>query len=325
MEQRTELARILDAAGVKARYDAAVKKILAEKSILAWILKSCVEELKGYSVKDISEKYILGEPQVAEMPVFSDEAGQSKVSGIGVEDVTISEGTVTFDIRFQVVCPGSNERITLIVNVEAQNDFYPGYPLVKRGIYYCSRLISSQHETVFVKSQYEKIKKVYSIWICANPPKERENTITAYSLAEQNYVGTVKEKKPHYDLMTVVMICLGSSKESESEGVLKMLEVLLSAEMKSAEKKEILAQEFRIPMTESFERRVGEMCNLSDGVEARGIEKGKEFGKEIGKEIGRELEIFSSVRDGDYGVARGAQKLGITEKEFCERMKAAGY
>ena len=32
-----------------------------------------------------------------------------------------------------------------MINVEAQNDFYPGYPLVKRGIYDCSRMISPQY------------------------------------------------------------------------------------------------------------------------------------------------------------------------------------
>ena len=40
---------------------------------------------------------------------------------------------------------------------------------------------------------------------------------------------------------------------------------------------------------------------------------------------GAEQEIFKSVRDGDYSVSRGAEKLGITEAEFVEKMEAAGY
>ena len=51
---------------------------------------------------------------------------------------------------------------------------------LKRGIYYCSRMISGQYETAFTNSHYENIKKVYSIWICMNPPKNRENSITRY-------------------------------------------------------------------------------------------------------------------------------------------------
>lgn len=55
--------------------------------------------------------------------------------------------------------PKSGELIRLIINVEAQNNFYPGYPLIKRGIYYCSRMISAQYGTEFSASHYEDIKK----------------------------------------------------------------------------------------------------------------------------------------------------------------------
>ena len=40
---------------------------------------------------------------------------------------------------------------------------------------------------------------------------------------------------------------------------------------------------------------------------------------------GAEQEIFKSVQDGDYGVTRGAEKLGVTEAEFVEKMETAGY
>ncbi len=43
------------------------------------------------------------------------------------------------------------------------------------------------------------------------------------------------------------------------------------------------------------------------------------------REEGREKEIFLSVQEGDYGTKRGAEKMGITEKEFVKRMEAAGY
>ena len=40
---------------------------------------------------------------------------------------------------------------------------------------------------------------------------------------------------------------------------------------------------------------------------------------------GAEQEIFKSVQDGDYGVTRGAEKLGVTEAELVEKMETAGY
>lgn len=268
----TTLVKAINVAGTNAEYDAAVKNILAEKKILAWILKSCVEEFADIELDEIADKYIEGEPQIAEVPVLPDETNAPKVQGIGVEDVTVTEGTVKYDIRFQATLPNSDELISLIINVEAQNDYYPGYPLVKRGIFYCGRMISSQYGTVFTKSHYEKIKKVYSIWICSNPPVSRENTITVYSMNEKNYVGEVKEEKAYYDLLTTVMICLGKPEENR-DSVLTLLDVLLSSDIEPQKKKDILEQEFDIPMTEALERKVDDMCNLSKGVEEKGFEK----------------------------------------------------
>ena len=45
----------------------------------------------------------------------------------------------------------------------------------------------------------------------------------------------------------------------------------------------------------------------------------------LGRMEGMKMEIFKSVQDGDYGVPRGAEKLGITEAEFIEKMKSSGY
>lgn len=42
------------------------------------------------------------------------------------------------------------------------------------------------------------------------PPKNRENSGTCYFITEQNLVGNVKESKANYELMTVIIICLGS-------------------------------------------------------------------------------------------------------------------
>ena len=47
--------------------------------------------------------------------------------------------------------------------------------------------------------------------------------------------------------------------------------------------------------------------------------------REEGRQQGREREIFLSVQEGDYGIKRGAEKLGISEEEFIIRMEKAGY
>lgn len=250
VELKTTIAQGLHVTDDSAGYDAACKRVLSEKAILARIMKSCLEEYKDCDVNDIAEKYIEGQPQVSAVPVLPDEGG-TVISGMD-----------------------SEEQIALIINVEAQNDFYPGYPLIKRGIYYCCRMISSQYGREFTGSHYEKIKKVYSIWICMKPPQYRENTITRYRLVEEYLVGEGKEPIRNYDLLSIIMLCLGGPDGSNYDGVLRMLDVLLSNETSEAEKRKILQDDYDIQMTQTMEREVSVMCNLSKGVEEKGVAKG---------------------------------------------------
>ena len=152
-EEENYLARSISQAGMEARYDESVKRLLANKMILATIMKECLEEYHLCTVEEIAEKYIEGEPQVGKVGVHTDEthpaaerkntkeknisAGQpdGTIHGTATEDVTRTEGTVQYDIRFTALAPGKEELIRLIINIEAQNRFHPGYPLLKRAIY----------------------------------------------------------------------------------------------------------------------------------------------------------------------------------------------
>ena len=272
MEVQNTLANRIDTAGEMISYDEVCKQVLANKIILAWILKACVREYNDYSVEEIANKYIEGEPEVSKTAVHVDETAEF-ITGMNTENATMKEGTVTFDIKFRTILPETKEAVDMIINVEAQNDFYPGYPIVKRGVYYASRMISSQYGTVFMDSEYQKIKKVYSIWICPSPPDYRKNTIMSYHMTEEAIRGNVTEKAINYDLLTVVMVYLGGKDKENYDGLLKMLDVLLSEETEPSDKKRILQEEFGIAMTKKMEGDVMRMCNLSKGVYERAVEK----------------------------------------------------
>lgn len=92
----------------------------------------------------------------------------------------------------------------------------------------------------------------------------------------------MSEQKENYDLLTVVMICLGHAGDDNYTGILKLLDVLLSSEKEAEEKKKILQEDFDIAMTKTLESEVSAMCNLSKGVEKRGIAIGLERGMETG-------------------------------------------
>ena len=295
----TTMAQGLHITDENAGYDAACKRVLSEKAILARIMKACLEEYKNCDVNDIAGKYIEGQPQVSEVPVLPDESG-SVISGMDTEDKSIREGSVTYDIRFRAVVPGTEEQIGLIINVEAQNDFYPGYPIITRGVYYCCRIISSQYGREFTGSHYERIKKVYSIWICMNPPKYRKNSITRYRLVEEQLVGEAVEPVENYDLLSIVMLCLGGPGGGNYEGVLRLLDVLLSNETSEVEKRKILQDDYGIQMTQTMEQEVSVMCNLSKGVEEKGMAKGMTNGilasiKNLVKNLGMSVEQAMSV------------------------------
>ena len=259
------LAKRINTSEICSSYDQLCKRLLANKQILAWILKGCVAEFAECSLQDIAEKYIEGRPGITVVPIYPDECSEF-IEGAVTEDLTMMEGTVSFDIHFRAIKPDSDTSVILIFNIEAQKDFYPGYPLIKRGVYYGSRLISSQCGTVFSNSHYEKINKVYSIWVCTNPPRYRRNTIVSYSLEQHNLIGKTKEEKKNYDLITVVMICLGNSDDKNYKGLLKMLDVLLKKGMPAAEKKRILQEEFSIIISSNMEREVSQMCDLGIGL-----------------------------------------------------------
>ncbi|MBD5094796.1 MAG: hypothetical protein HDT26_11060 [Subdoligranulum sp.] len=295
MDKETTIAQGLHVTDDSAGYDAC-KRVLSEKQILARIMKSCLEEYKDQDVNDIAEKYIEGQPQVSAVPVLPDENG-TVISGMDTEDKSVREGTVYYDIRFRAIVPGTGESIGLIINVEAQNDFYPGYPIIMRGIYYCCRMISSQHGREFTGSHYEKLKKVYSIWICMNPPKNRENTITRYRLVEEHLVGEAKEPVRNYDLLSIVMLCLGGPGGSNYDGVIRMLDVLLGSETSEAEKRKILQNDYDIQMTQTMEQEVSVMCNLSKGVMEKAMAKGMEKGMAKGMAKGAAENTLASIKN----------------------------
>lgn len=127
MNTETTIAKNIRVADDKADYDASCKRLLSEKIILAWIMKHCLSEYQDCDVNTIAKRYIEGTPEVAKVPVAPDESNaMPMITGTGVEDSTMTEGIVTYDIRFIAVAPVSGELIRLIINVEAQNDFLSG-------------------------------------------------------------------------------------------------------------------------------------------------------------------------------------------------------
>ena len=297
--------------------DASCKQLLGDKLILACILKGCVPEFMKCHVNDIETKYIEGEPEIGTVGVYPEttnppkESTAGRVHGINGEDATDTEGKVTFDIRFYALTP-TKERIKLIINVESQNEFYPGYPLIKRAIFYACRQISAQYGIEFEHAHYENIKKVYSIWVCFDPPLYRHNTLNAYQITEKHLVGEVYETVADYDLLSTIMICLGTKGDERYTGLLKLLDIWLSGNSID-EKRAALKDIFDAEMPARLLAKEVNMCNYSDFVENRGIKKGRKEGK--AEDL---VNLMDSLK---LSIEQAMNSLKIPESEWDEYRK----
>ena len=190
----TSISHKINITAQKAAYDTYVKKLLSEKIILAHILASVVTEFNGMTPEEIIP-LIEGQPDIENVSIIPGETSMPSIIGDNTEEIVPNEGKVTFDIRFSVRIPGQNGIVKIIIDIEAQKRFYPGYDLVTRGIFYAARLLSSQLGTEFTLSAYNNIKKVYSIWICIDFPKYAVNTVTRYHITQENLVGCSQKIK----------------------------------------------------------------------------------------------------------------------------------
>ena len=280
----TEIANAVNAAGDKAQYDTRVKRLLAQKSILAHILVKTVDEFKGMKPEDVV-KYIEGEPSISVVPVEpglanmekTDAAGQ-RIVGLNTENAEINEGLVRFDIIFYVRMPSivgrKNGLSQIIVNIEAQKDEPTEYKILNRAIFYVSRLISSQKERDFVNTNYDDIKQVFSIWICMNMD---DNSLSHIHLTKDEMLKPCNWKG-NLDLLNIVLIGITNEipEHDEKYEMHRLIGALLSGELKEQEKLDIIEHEYNIPISQEFREDVRIMCNLSTGIEERATEKTSE-------------------------------------------------
>ena len=268
--------------GDNASYDKNAKKFLSEKALLARILKHLVIEFRDSSLKDIEEKYIEGEPKVNinMVPVAPDLTNAArkvapKIKGDRNEDGSDTEGTVTFDILFRAIVPATGETIALIINIEPQRTVHTGYSLVRRGIYYACRMISSQKEVEFKGEDFDSIKKVYTIWLVMDAPRGGSNSIRRYEIKEKILHGHGHEDVKNYDLMVAIMVYLGKAKTRHR--LLRLLHLIFLDKMKAEEKSKVLKDEYDLVLTPDMERELTEMGSLAEGIAERARQEEKDL------------------------------------------------
>ena len=186
-------------------YDAACKQLIARTPVLALILKNTAPEFEGKTLEEVAR--CIGGVRAGEVPVDEREALPPSLPGMRNEDDSLDDGPVFFDTLFRTRLPGGGSA-AMTVNVETQSEPDPGNPLTKRGSYYVSRILSSQRRNWPSGSDYGRLEKAYSIWVCVDFPEEDAGTATSYDMRENNLLGHRHRPREEYDTHCVVLLCL---------------------------------------------------------------------------------------------------------------------
>ena len=167
-----------------------------------------MDEFKGMNPRDVLP-LIEGEPYISTVPVepgltnWKVDRGSSRIAGLNAEHADKNEGLVRFDI-----------------------------------VFYVRRLVSSQKERDFENTNYNDIRRVYSIWVCMNMD---ENSLCHIHLVMDDLIG-YHEWKGNLDLLNIIMI--GLSKElpdhNEKYDLHRLLGTLFSLELTQDERLELL-------------------------------------------------------------------------------------
>ena len=306
-----DIKKSISATDKDAQYDEKAKNLLGHKIILAHILVKTIDEFKGMNPRYV-ETLIEGEPYISRIPLeprlTNPEAMRAKsgqrITGLNTENQEHAEGLVRFDIVFYVRMKDGLSQI--IINVEAQKDEPQRYGILNRAVFYVSRLISSQKERDFENTEYDDIKRVYSIWVCMNMP---ENSLEHIHLVKDSLVNS-HVWKGKLNLINIVMIGLAEvlPEHEEKYELHRLLGALLSQDLSVNEKLNIIENEYDIPMEEDFREDVSVMCNLSQKIKESGIEIGKK-------------EMIVKMYSKGYTTAQIADVAEMEEKKIEEIIK----
>ena len=270
----SNIADTIDRNSYTAKYDASVKEMLADKQILARILKYSLEEFANEELSDIIDS--MNEPDVSNVRMEPGFTNSEQVMRTVEEDSVIGEGAIYYDIRFSVY--HGAELIKMLINIEAQKSTNPtklGYYIDNRIIFYLGRMVSSQKGVEFQNSNYDDLKAVRSIWICMDSADD-EDSINRIRFTQENVYGKQIELDNIDKVQGVIIRLRKNENVKTSKNVLiAMLEELLKKD-DAENKKKRLEEDYGIAMNVETERKVNSMCNLSEVMLERGIEQGIE-------------------------------------------------
>lgn len=121
-----------------------------------------------------------------------------------------------------------------------------------------------------------------------------------------------------------MIVGLSDEEDEDKQGLLRMLDVLLTSSKTVGEKREILKSDFDIEMTDEMNEEVSIMCNLSQGILEKGLKQGRAEGRAEGIKEGRAEGIKEGRAEGlaeglERGIANSLLNVMKTLKMTAEQ------
>ena len=242
---------------------------------LAPVLKNIVPEYKNLELEDI-EKLITTNSAVDVNPQMYN----SEDFGKGSETVT------HYDVLASCALPGGEVICAgFYFDLEMQRESEPEYPVVKRGVYYCCRLVSRQIERLG-KESYNQIKPVYSVWVMLNNiPESLENSIYTLELSGHSNKETANisglDREAGLIHLSLVYLSEDFRPRENQDSLISYLQSVFMSEISNSRFNPYYKYSSKIKEEVDEVMSVREMFEIRG--ETRGLAQGLAQGKIIGK------------------------------------------
>ena len=228
------------------------------------MLHLCIDEFKNASIPEI--RRCLGvKPR------------STYVKGRETEMISSKNGPVVMDTVFDVKVPGTDDTISVIIDIEGQNE-NTKYPIEKRAEYYMARLVSSQKGSDFAGTDYGDIRKTYSIWCMMDPHAGDRNSMVTYSMVPRIEADN-PENLLRLDTFNIIFLNLGTDYSDELPECIRFPAAVFGKRLPEDRRKNILTNNYKIPMREYPKRELATMNSIYDDTKRR-------FTREGGIEVG---------------------------------------
>ena len=337
MEERpNRLSQIIDDGGKKLRINNWANGLFSLKSVVAHIVKECIQEYTPFPVELIEKECI---------DSFIDTSGMCnpEIAKVLMTKKSLPNGyMMDCDLLIEILPPKHlrNSWTPQLLNIEMQNDSRQLDRGIGRGMLYVSGIYYTEYEQFYRYPEFEKALKVNAIWICPAAPLERQGTVQKFRMsAEETPAGGRLPPRDFYDKLRLTFVNAGGSMRPYRRDICGFVWALTTPSLSAETRKSWLKEAFDMEMTQIVEKEINEynwfreLCGhelyekkmkqyYKEDLE-RERKKGEQSGFEKGEQSGFEKGEQSGFEKGEQsGFEKGIEQ---SKENFALNMLKNNY